>query len=439
LNEVLIFILFVLIGVVVGLLSGLIPGLHVNTLSVVILSMQPSLLCLLKGVSINGEATSLYLSALILSICSTHTFVNIIPATFLGVPDEDAALTLLPAHRLFVGGRGYEAIYLSALGSFVSMFLCASLLIPIRFILAEPLNLYNIMKENMVWILVSIIVIMVLTEKPKSGYTKTGILKAISGAIFVITLSGIYGLVIIDMDIPSPLSLPTSVLFPALAGLFGLSTLIYSFLFNPRIKEQDIRESSIGKTEKTESVVSIATGTLSGIVVSIVPGITGAIGTILALVARGKVNERQAIITLSSVNTSAAIATLACFYILQKTRSGVMVVISNLISTESWNEIFPPSNFFYLLLSMLIAGSLSLPLTCYMGKKIAENMNKIPYRTLLKVGTIFIVLLTILFTGILGLLILLTATAIGLIPIFLGVRRSNCMGILLVPLILRFL
>jgi len=212
-----------------------------------------------------------------------------------------------------------------------------------------------------------------------------------------------------------------------------------SFLFNPRIKEQDIRESSIGKTEKTESVVSIATGTLSGIVVSIVPGITGAIGTILALVARGKVNERQAIITLSSVNTSAAIATLACFYILQKTRSGVMVVISNLISTESWNEIFPPSNFFYLLLSMLIAGSLSLPLTCYMGKKIAENMNKIPYRTLLKVGTIFIVLLTILFTGILGLLILLTATAIGLIPIFLGVRRSNCMGILLVPLILRFL
>jgi len=43
--------------------------------------------------------------------------------------------------------------------------------------------------------------------------------------------------------------------------------------------------------------------------------------------------------------------------------------------------------------------------------------------------------LVFLFTGALGLLVLLVGTCIGLIPICFGVRRSTCMGVLLLPII----
>jgi len=48
---------------------------------------------------------------------------------------------------------------------------------------------------------------------------------------------------------------------------------------------------------------------------------------------------------------------------------------------------------------------------------------------------VFLIVLVLLFTGALGLLVLLVGTVIGLIPIYVGVRRSTCMGVLLVPII----
>jgi TctA family transporter len=38
-----------------------------------------------------------------------------------------------------------------------------------------------------------------------------------------------------------------------------------------------------------------------------------------------------------------------------------------------------------------------------------------------------------------GLVIMLVATFIGLLPVQWGVRRSHCMGILMIPIILYFL
>ena len=48
-------------------------------------------------------------------------------------------------------------------------------------------------------------------------------------------------------------------------------------------------------------------------------------------------------------------------------------------------------------------------------------------------------ILVYLFTGPFGVLILGVATAIGLLPVEWGVRRSHCMGVLLLPIMLYFL
>lgn len=428
--EILYIFIFSLLGFLIGLIISLVPGMHINTTSLLLLSIQTTFWSLSEYLGIEPILVPLMISSTIVSAYIASTFSNIIPATFLGAPEEDVALTLLPAHSLLLKGRGYEAIVLSAIGSFGSAVLTLSLLVPIKFLLADPLNLYQNLKSLMPWILIAVIAIMVLTEKTK---------KAMVISVAVLILSGVYGMVVLKLPLNPLIDFPSTPLFPALAGLFGFSTLISSFISRTEIKSQTIIEPELTESEKKSSIISTITGTLSGIFVSIVPGITTAIGTIIALVFRGRTDEKQTIITLSSVNTSAAIATIANLFIIQKARSGVAVIVNNLIRPDRWSNILPPYSLVYLLIPIVISTSLSFPLTCYLGKTIAKRIGRISYQGIIKISIIFILLLVLVFSGTIGIVILLVGASIGLLPIFLGARRSSCMGILLIPLLLHFL
>lgn len=424
-------ILFSVVGFVIGMITSLFPGLHVNTLSLLICSFPIPFLFIAEDLlGADPMFSSILLSVTIVSICITHTFMNIIPATFMGAPEEDVALALLPAHSLLKKGRGYEAIALSALGSFGSTILTIALILPMKFLLSDPINLYDAIRSVMVWVIVIVIIVMIITEKN---------FKAMLCSLAVMLLSGIYGIIILQLPISSPLGLPSSPLFPSLAGLFGLSTLLSSILSGTRVIDQDLAEPTLSKSEKRLSILSIFTGSLSGIFVSIVPGITTAIGTVIALTLRGRVNEQQSIVTLSSVNTSASIMAIANLFIIQKARSGVALMVENLVGVERWEGFLPPFEFLILLIPTVISASLSLPLTCYLGKRISKRIGKINYQNLMWFGVVFILSLVFIFSGCIGLAIMLTGSAIGLLPILLGARRSSCMGVLLIPLVLHFL
>src|SRR5512136_2653156 len=97
-----------LIGVLLGTISGIIPGVHANTLAGVLLSLQAVLLSVLGPVALAGAL----FAALI-----THTFVDSLPSTFLGIPEADTSLAVLPAHALCLEGNGEEAVRIAALGS----------------------------------------------------------------------------------------------------------------------------------------------------------------------------------------------------------------------------------------------------------------------------------------------------------------------------------
>jgi len=374
------------------------------------------------------------ISSFIVSVAIAHTFVNIIPATFLGAPDEETALSVLPAHKLLLEGKGYEAIALSALGSFGAIIFSTALIFPFKFVLSRPLDLYSILNNNMFWIFLAIVILMIATER--RGGRCAGI-RAPLYALSVIILSGVFGIIVLDMPVDSPVSLSSTVLFPALAGLFGMSTQIHSLLSEPVIKEQDIEEPKI--FNKKSTTLSIVTGASAGALVSVIPGVTSAIGTIIAMTTRGKTDERQTIVTLSAVNTACAFLVIIALFVILKARSGVTIVISSLIHIEEWSRISPPIQLIYLLIPIVVAGSLSYPLTCFIGRKIAKHINRISYRTIIKITIVMLSLLVFVFTGFIGLIVLSVATSIGLIPIFLGVRRSNCMGVLIVPLMLHFL
>ncbi|HEB37210.1 MAG TPA: hypothetical protein ENI14_00905, partial [Thermoplasmatales archaeon] len=127
--EILYIFIFSIIGFLIGLVASLVPGMHINNASLLILSIQTIFWNLSESLGVEPLFIPLMISSTIVSAYIASTFSNIIPATFLGAPEEDVALTLLPAHSLLLKGRGYEAIVLSAIGSFGSAVLTLSLLV----------------------------------------------------------------------------------------------------------------------------------------------------------------------------------------------------------------------------------------------------------------------------------------------------------------------
>ena len=93
----------ILIGLLVGTITGLIPGIHINLVGVFLLSLSTSLFF-----SINP----IYMVFFIVFVAITHTFVDFIPSVFLGCPDTDTELSVLPGHQLLKSGQGQEALCL---------------------------------------------------------------------------------------------------------------------------------------------------------------------------------------------------------------------------------------------------------------------------------------------------------------------------------------
>lgn len=444
--DLIFIILFCAGGVLVGIVTGILPGLHVNNIALILLSLAPTIAIafgFFSNFGFDENFIMVLICVFIIGVSTSHTFHDMLPSTFLGAPDEDTALSILPAHSLLLEGRGYEAVALSAIGSYGAILTCFALLFPIRFILGPPLSLYKILKEIMVFVLIAISILMIATEKARIEIGKNKkFLPSIIGilfAFFVFLLSGIFGIVILNMQVESPIGLSSPILFPALSGLFGMSTLITSLLTKPKIPKQVIEEPRLDKKARKSSILSVLTGSLGGILVSIIPGITSATGTIIAMTARGETDKRQTILTLSAVNTACAFFVTVVLFIILRARSGAAIAIAELVAIDQWTSLSPPKILLYFLIAMLIAGTLSYFSTLKLGKLFAKHFSNVPYALLIKIVIVFIVILVFLFTGLSGLLVLTVATFIGLLPVEWGIRRSHCMGVLLIPIIIYFL
>jgi len=221
--------------------------------------------------------------------------------------------------------------------------------------------------------------------------------------------------------------------------LFGAPTLLTSVFSKPVIPEQTLHPLVLSLKEKKAAFVSVFVGSCAGVFVSILPGITSATGTLLAMNVRGESNTKQTIITLSAVNTASAFVVIVVLFLILKARSGVAIVLADLISVEQWSMVLMPSTLCYLLITLLVGGSVSYFLVLYLGKLFARSFSRVPYSLLVGLTLLLVLVLVVLFTGLFGLLVFLIAACIGLLPVLWGVRRSHCMGVLLVPVILYFL
>src|SRR3989344_3479499 len=233
-------ILAVLVGILGGIFSGLTPGIHTNLLATLLLSLSPFLLPYVSPIT---------LSVLIVSMAITHTFLNVIPAIYLGAPDSEGnSLAVLPGHRMLLQGKGYEAVALTVLGSFLAIII-GIILTPLllKFLPA----LYSSIKDFIGYLLVLASLYLIFREKKKFW------------SFFIFMLAGIFGMSVLNLNMREPL-------FPLLSSLFGVAGLLISLKDNVKIPQQLITKIAIPKIEVVKAMSSAG---IVGTFVSLMPGL----------------------------------------------------------------------------------------------------------------------------------------------------------------------
>jgi putative membrane protein len=388
-----------LFGVMLGTISGIIPGVHANTLAGVLLSVQVALLSFFGPLVLAGAM----FAALI-----THTFVDSLPSTFLGIPDAETSLAVLPAHALCLEGNGEEAVRIAALGSACAMVIAVPLSL-ICFFLLPALQPYFDW-----WIGILLIATMgymiVTSECP--GW-----------ALALFCVSGILGIFSLRYAFISwhTLAGSSAILMPLLTGLFGISVLLTAS--QGTLPEQHFR--GIRMEDRTIMKYS-ALGTVAGVAVGWLPGLStaSANGVLASLIGYEK-NRRTYILATSAANTSNAFIGLAALFALSRMRNGVMVAISEL----------PLPTMGELTVIGVLAACAAYGITVVLSRS-ASRLNGIDGKLLNRAVITFIVILCIILTGPFGVIILILATALGLVPHLVNVPRVFCMGAIMVPVIL---
>ncbi|MEM2678955.1 MAG: tripartite tricarboxylate transporter permease [Candidatus Hadarchaeales archaeon] len=390
-------ILWMLAGVLLGVITGMIPGLHVNNLT-------PAFVILAGG------SGSVEIASLIVAMSITNVFVSYIPSTYLGVPEEGTELSVLPAHRLLLDGRGHYAIKLVIFGCLGGLLVSAAFLFPFLMIV-EPA--YGLIKPNMHWLLLFVVIVMIAIERSPSKIVW-------SCVIFV--LSGFLGLVALDGGILKS----ETALMPLLSGLFGASVLLPSIASNCQLPEQKIDDREPDGLKKP-----ILTGAFAGAVTGIIPGIGPSQGTVLAQLVSGCKGTEDFLAAVSSVNTSKALFSFAALYAIGRGRSGAAVAVGQILEIGSRELIIMVG-------VSLFAGGIAGLLTLKLSKIMAREMSKLPYRGLCAAVLVFITFLVFFYSGFVGLLVFATATSIGVLPAVVQVKRTHAMGVILLPCILFF-
>jgi putative membrane protein len=212
--------------------------------------------------------------------------------------------------------------------------------------------------------------------------------------------------------------------------MFGLSTIIISINEKSKIPEQ--KEDSDLKITKWQLIKSCLLGSVAGIIVGFLPAIgVSQAGTMVQYI--GGIGEsRNFLVTLSGINLSNEAFSLISLFLVNNPRSGASVAIQKILTQLTFYDVL-------LLVGVIcfVSGIAAL-LTMFLGKRIPNLLAKLNYKYLSIFVITFVLVMIFLLTGFYGLLIASTSTSIGLLCASLEIRRSHCMGVLLIPSILFF-
>ncbi|MBQ6344884.1 MAG: tripartite tricarboxylate transporter permease [Methanobrevibacter sp.] len=404
------------IGISIGTVTGTIPGIHVNTAGAILFASSTFLLTF-----ISPE----FLCVVMVAMSIAHALIEFVPSMLLGVPQEGTATSILPGHRMVLQGRSKEVIRIVSVGGFGGI-IVTILMLPV---FAVALPILHEASKPFTWMIL-------LVASIYLTYRLTRTTRDFIWSLLLFVLSGILGWIIFQTPIPSGVSLMCT-----FSGLFGISTILFSLNDSSTIPHQNpFYELDLdwGKFK------SIFAGGITGAILGFLPGFGPAQGTVIAQAASGTNDNDDDdtvnfLLATSGLNVSDCLFSLIAIYIIGNPRSGIAVYMSYLISEMSLNHLA------IFIFASLIAVSVSLVLSLKLGDSFSRLMSGVDYKKL-SIGVILLQIL-ILYVFIfyyrapLGYmtLALITSTAMGMLPHYIGVGKSHLMGVLIIPAIVIYI
>jgi putative membrane protein len=218
------------------------------------------------------------------------------------------------------------------------------------------------------------------------------------------------------------------VLLPLLSGIFGASSLLLSLSTDTKIPEQKESEIKLSSSSLAKAVFS---GGLGGSVVAWIPGVSPSVAAITTRL--GAIpSPEEFLVSIAGVNTANALFSLVALYVIDKPRSGAAAAIQELMTLDQ-------SILAQMILIVVIVAAASY-LACNGAARLAGRaISRLNYRLLCLGVLVFLVAMTYAFTGIFGLFIFFLSTVVGLIAPIAGIHRTHAMGVLMLPLIMRYI
>lgn len=387
-----------LAGCGLGIFTGLVPGIHVNTI------------CIL-GLSVYGRLglEPLEFAIAMASMSLTHTFIDYIPAIFLGIPQESTSLSVLPAHRLLLEGKAMDAVWLTAVGSMMGLVFSIILLLPAFWFLPQA---YAVIRGHIMPLLLLVSFGLIMRERGNVKKSRALACFLLSGALGVICLS----------DVPIG---KTYILFPVFSGLFGASTMILAGRGKQVMPwQRPYNESRLGY----RIVFAGFMGSLGGLTVGLMPALSPSqMGIMMSIPFGG--DPGTFLVSVAAINTADAIYSLVALEVIGNPRSGVAVMIGKVLAMERVHVWIFAGVF-------MISASVSLIAHISIGSAIIRWGP--PRERLNDMGILILIVAIFLLTGFWGLVIAAVSCSIGCIPVLSGVSRTHLMGVLMIPTIIYF-
>ncbi len=390
-------IIFFVAGIITGTFTGITPGIHTNLIAIL---MLPFILKSHLSISI--------ILIFIVAMAVTHTFVDFIPAIFFGAPDEDTGLSVLPGHDFLLAGQGHHALKLTLIGSTIATI--SLIFIAPFFIFIIP-KIYPFIQKMMGFFLIWISILLIYGEK-----------KSRIQAIIIFALSGFLGISTLNLNMSQPL-------LPLFTGLFGTSTIIHSIKSKTQIPKQSIEKLNIHKRDLIKP--TLATIFISPIC-SFFPGLGSSQAAVIGSKISGDLNREQFLILMGSINTLVLATSFITLFLVQKSRTGIAFAISQITHLTT-------NNLYTIMATVALSTIIAIPISLKISKTIAKNIHKIEYIKISLLIVIFLFFIITYFSGVLGLLVLIVSTLLGLTCIEFQTRRSFLMGAILIPTIIYYL
>ncbi|MFA5125578.1 MAG: tripartite tricarboxylate transporter permease [archaeon] len=377
-------LLWCLLGAGIGLIAGLIPGLHSNNIAVI-----------LAATPFFGKE----ITAFMLSLCITQAFTEFIPAVFIGAPGENTFESILPAHRMLMQGKAFEAICLTTTGALTAV-IAGSLLTPLFFMFIEQ-NSQQIIAITPIVLIAALIMFIAGEQTIKKKLV----------VIFVIIAAASQGILFKEQ------------VFPLITGYFGIAGTLYSLKEKPFNAKQNTN-AEINPKIILDSLIGIT----GGAIVSIMPGIgSNTAAGIINLFRKTKSTEKY-LAMLGAINASNFFFSYATMLALDKARNGTMLALQE--------KIFHTTDTLFLgtIIMVTSAGIGGLAAIILAKKAIILFEEKVTQK--MSIATIILMIILVgFFNGITGLTAMVFATSLGLFTIISGIRRSTCMSSLIVPVL----